>query len=433
VNRAAFDIVIVGAGLAGVVTARELSAAGYEIAVVEARDRPGGRTRTERWHDWPAELGGQWMHWIQPHVWAEIARYGLPLYERPPVERAVWLVDGELRAASFDRFHEIYSPTWARLTAEASEVFPAPYQPLGAGEALAAADGWTVGDRLRRLEPDPDADVICRGICSVMFNAPDQNGAWTQLLRRVALAHHDPELLAEVVATYKLRDGSKALLTAILRDVQADVMLSTAVREIRRRRAGADVTLQDGRVLEARAVVVTAPIHALSRIGFVPALNDAKRSLMAAGQTTQGAMLWLRVAGVDERVLAIAAGDQPISYARWDGELADAALFNAFVPRASALDLGSRVELESALRRLLPAASVLDWRVHDWTADPAAGQTWAMLRPGQLSRLFAGLQEREGTVFFAGADYASGWYGFIDGAIESGLTAARHARLALDG
>jgi monoamine oxidase len=275
--------------------------------------------------------------------------------------------------------------------------------------------------------------VICRGICSVMFNAPDQNGAWTQLLRRVALAHHDPELLAEVVDTYKLRDGSKALLTAILRDVQADVMLSTAVREIRRRRAGADVTLQDGRVLEARAVVVTAPIHALSRIGFVPALNDAKRSLMAAGQTTQGAMLWLRVAGVDERVLAIAAGDQPISYARWDGELADAALFNAFVPRASALDLGSRVELESALRRLLPAASVLDWRVHDWTADPAAGQTWAMLRPGQLSRLFAGLQEREGTVFFAGADYASGWYGFIDGAIESGLTAARHARLALDG
>ena len=47
-----------------------------------------------------------------------------------------------------------------------------------------------------------------------------------------------------------------------------------------------------------------------------------------------------------------------------------------------------------------------------------------MLRPGQLTGALAELQRPEGRIILAGSDYASGWRGFIDGAIESGLRAA---------
>jgi monoamine oxidase len=68
---------------------------------------------------------------------------------------------------------------------------------------------------------------------------------------------------------------------------------------------------------------------------------------------------------------------------------------------------------------------------HDWVADPYARETWPMQRAGALTSSLAALQQREGPVFLAGSDYANGWAGFIDGAIESGLSVAGLVRAAL--
>jgi pseudooxynicotine dehydrogenase len=62
---------------------------------------------------------------------------------------------------------------------------------------------------------------------------------------------------------------------------------------------------------------------------------------------------------------------------------------------------------------------------HDWCADEFARGTWSVFRPGQLTGALGALQAPHGRVVFAGADLANGWNGFLDGAIESGLTAAR--------
>jgi pseudooxynicotine oxidase len=51
--------------------------------------------------------------------------------------------------------------------------------------------------------------------------------------------------------------------------------------------------------------------------------------------------------------------------------------------------------------------------------------TWSSYRPNQISRYLAALQERDGRMFLAGWDLASGWNGNIVGAIESGLSVAR--------
>ena len=77
------DVVIIGGGFAGVTAARELTMRGRTAVLVEARDRLGGRTHTAPHDGHDMELGGTWVHPVQPNVWAEITRYGLELEELP--------------------------------------------------------------------------------------------------------------------------------------------------------------------------------------------------------------------------------------------------------------------------------------------------------------------------------------------------------------
>lgn len=61
---------------------------------------------------------------------------------------------------------------------------------------------------------------------------------------------------------------------------------------------------------------------------------------------------------------------------------------------------------------------------HPWADDPFSKGTWAMYGPGFATRFIRDLQASQGRVHFASADWADGWHGFIDGAIEQGMRAA---------
>ena len=82
-TRTEYDVIVIGTGFAGVTAAREVSRAGLTTLVLEARNRVGGRTFTSKFAGDQIELGGTWVHWSQPHVWAEITRYGFGLKESP--------------------------------------------------------------------------------------------------------------------------------------------------------------------------------------------------------------------------------------------------------------------------------------------------------------------------------------------------------------
>src|SRR5260370_24228972 len=92
--RGGADVVVSGAGLGGLVAARELGRAGLDVLVLEARDRVGGRAWTDRRLGHDLELGGAWVHWVQPHTWAEMTRYGREITRSPAAEQAYWLGAG---------------------------------------------------------------------------------------------------------------------------------------------------------------------------------------------------------------------------------------------------------------------------------------------------------------------------------------------------
>lgn len=76
-------------------------------------------------------------------------------------------------------------------------------------------------------------------------------------------------------------------------------------------------------------------------------------------------------------------------------------------------------------RDLYPSAEVEAYATHDWMNDPYAKGVWACWGAGSASSYLQELQKPHGRVFFASADWADGWRGFVDGAVEQGHQAAQ--------
>ena len=101
------DVAIIGAGFSGLIAARELQTAGVEVEIFEARDRIGGRAWTDERLGRPLELGATWVHWMQPFVWSEIARYGQEIHPSPDYDRAFWITEGNLVEGPKERMNEV--------------------------------------------------------------------------------------------------------------------------------------------------------------------------------------------------------------------------------------------------------------------------------------------------------------------------------------
>jgi monoamine oxidase len=141
--------------------------------------------------------------------------------------------------------------------------------------------------------------------------------------------------------------------------------------------------------------------------------------------------VWARLRGEYEPFVALAPGSASLTLCQvehvGDGET----LVVAFGSVSERLDGTDRAAVQEALRTWLPDVEVLEVASHDWVADELSGETWPMQRAGQLTAALAELQRPEGRVVLAGSDYANGWAGFIDGAIESGMCASRQVHALL--
>jgi lysyl oxidase-like protein 2/3/4 len=76
-------------------------------------------------------------------------------------------------------------------------------------------------------------------------------------------------------------------------------------------------------------------------------------------------------------------------------------------------------------------ASINAYIVHDWATDPYARGAWMTFRPGDMSTYAEALQQSHGKVVMASADWANGFAGFVDGAIEQGAKAASRVKMEL--
>lgn len=425
-NENRYDVVVVGAGFAGLVAARELSQRGRQVAVVEARDRIGGRTWTCPEFGMDLELGGTWVHWTQPFIWAELQRYGIETVQSPAPEIAHWWSEGRAHTGTPDDLLEQLDLPNVLLSREARILFPHPFDCLASSPAaLAAADNISMTQAIAELDLTPVQRELLESFWTLNFNGRLDDAAFSQALRWVALTNGDWRVNFEACATYKIQGGTRRLATAIADDITGDLLLEREVRRIAETTDGATVELVDGSVLHASAVIVTAPLHALRRITFEPELPAPSTSAIERGQTGLGTKIWARLDGERAPFVALGSADWPLNFFQTEYVRDGSTILVCFGPDATAVRPDDRGLVQETLRRLVPDAVVLETFGHDWVADPYAGETWPMHRTGFLTASLASLQAPVGPIRFAGSDLADGWGGFIDGAIQSGLAAAR--------
>jgi monoamine oxidase len=106
-DRTHHDVVVVGAGMAGLTAARTLAEAGLKVLVVEAQDRIGGRIWTRHVGDEAIELGAEFIHGRPPELWALIEEAGLETYERGGAR--VCFEDGVLNECGAD-IDDVFGP-----------------------------------------------------------------------------------------------------------------------------------------------------------------------------------------------------------------------------------------------------------------------------------------------------------------------------------
>jgi monoamine oxidase len=418
------DCVVIGAGIAGLVAARELRHSGRSVTVLEARGRIGGRIWTAETLGFHADRGATFIHWTQPHVWAEFTRYGLDLGQRPPLARTVWRVEGERFEGDYTGFAGFIAEGMDQIASGAAGVYPRPFA-WSEEPGFDAVDGISIGERIRGLDVADGVEEALDGFWSVNCNRPCEEAAYSHALHWLALTGSNWRLFNEACARYKVAGGLDQLVRHVAEDGKPEIRTGFDVTKVDHDEHGVAVRTAEGAEVRASAVVVAVPLNALRRVTFAPELDEPKRRLIEAGAPAGGFKAFVKVREHVDSYLCMAPAAQPAMFGRLEAELADGSLLSCYGADKGVLADGFDA-VEACFQEWLPGVHVEECWWYDWCADELAAETWRIPRPGQTGQYAAEADRLEGRVVLAGADFGRGWTGFVDGAVESGHRAANH-------
>lgn len=426
-----YDVVVIGAGFAGLVAARDLIEAGRTVAVLEARDRAGGRTYSTTFPgtDVVVDLGAEWFDPQRHHYMAaEVTRYGARFVEADKGGANRWFLDGHHADGDepdglidMDELEQVLD----RLKADVAPVVFA----NGFDQVNTAELDIPFSEYLAKLDAPPAIADLLRAQSYTLTGALPEEFSALVYLREIAGFDNDPAY-SFFSSLARVDVGSGGLAERVAAELGDHVRLGEAVVSVNDSADGVDVVTATGKRYSARRVVLAAPLNTLGDIDFTPPLPAALGRLVEQGHTGRCVKVWSKLAGL-EHVFAmgwpgVVECTLKATVQEADGERAIFASFGLEPDLAfDRPDL-----LQAGLDGLKLGATVEEVYGHDWIRDPFSKGTWLALRPGQAPDL-ARVETRWGAIHLAGADFAGVWSGWVDGAIESGRTTATEVDAAL--
>jgi putrescine oxidase len=283
------DVVVVGAGPAGLMAARTLVAAGRTVAVLEARDRVGGRTWSKTVDGAFLEIGGQWISPDQTELLALVDELGLETYQRYREGESVYLApDGTRHTYTGSMFPagESTIAEMEKLVALLDELVAE----IGATEPWAhpAARELDTISFHHWLRQHSDDEAACSNIgifvAGGMLTKPAHAFSVLQAVLMAASAGSFSNLVDEdFILDRRVVGGMQSVSETMAAELGEDVVfLDTPVRTIRwagdggtyaEHVPGTPVTVWSDRLtVRAKDVVVAVPPNLYSRISFEPPL-----------------------------------------------------------------------------------------------------------------------------------------------------------------
>lgn len=419
-----YDVVVIGAGFAGLTAARQLREAGRSVLVLEARERIGGSTwyQPEAFDGFGLEMGGTWIVPEQTHVFAEVERYGIAVADSELPGRMTWSDHGKV----LETLLPVPAQDYGRLE-HAMRALVAAGERIDPSRPLSEQDLADLDVPIRRWATEAGLDGNARELLISWFcgcaNAHEDSGSALDVIRW--LAAMDNSLWGMVQASvlgYTFVHGTVSLARAIAEDGGAEIRLASPVREVHTDADGVTVTHRGGRVRAGRALV-TVPIGVLRDIRFTPALPADKLAVSHENHAGQGQKVWVLARNVPEDLSGFGWGTD-FDYVGAMGTVERGVVLVCFAPEHDRVDADDLDDVQRAVREFAPHAEVVDVHTHAWVHDEFSKGTWATFRAGQFAEYELCVGRPEGRVHFAGSHTARRWRTFIDGAIESGKRAA---------
>jgi monoamine oxidase len=436
-------VIVVGAGLAGLAAASQLRERRWEVSILEARARPGGRVYTlrEPFSDGLyAEAGAARIQDSHDYTLRYVKRFDLALDPFFPMDGMnVTCIAGR----------RIVNPQGSPVDlAQVPLEFSDDERKLGYRGALVKylmSHMGSIGDPSDRNWPAQDVsrfEVAIAEFCRL-------KGASPAFVRMIAFGHdlsgmstlhllRDAALGAKTRQWFKIRGGNDRLPAALAATLSDRIRYGAPVVRLQQTDSSIQVTYLRDRTpvtIAGSYVVCTVPAAVMRAVEVSPelpavkhaALRDLGSLPMARVHLQTRRRFWL-----ERSETGWAQTDDPMDI--WDYSrdqpgtrgILGAYLSGAIAHKVTAMESRDRGRFVlERMERVHPGVTE-DFETsasHSWIDDPWARGAGAEFAPGQMSRLYQTLRAPVGRIYFAG-EYTSPWSGWMNGALESGHRAA---------
>jgi monoamine oxidase len=436
------DVVVIGAGVAGLVAADIIRSAGRSVVVLEARpDRVGGRLESVPAGGARFDLGGAWIGADHRRARALIGDLGLTLAPTHVGGAGVVAYGGRLWT---EREYKLRYPhdelqlrlATRRLERLARDVSPdAPWAAPGA-ERL---DGETLGSWLRRAVRGRRARATLERTMANIFGADATQVSLLHALVYLRANGGIGSLLGIVGGAQQdlVVGGAQSIPERLAERLGDALVLGAPARTVEHGEDGVRVEA-DGIAVDAAAAVVAVPPALAARVAFAPALAGTRDQLwqrMPMGDVIKLVAVYERAAWRDAGLTAESwGGDLPYSFSYDVGGPAGApgaiAVFYIGERARAARELPAAARAEAVRDGLVRClgegaaepAELLerDWAAEAWTRGAYSG----FMTPGGWTSFGRALRSPVGPISFAGTETAVEGLGYVEGAIESAERAA---------
>ncbi len=418
-QRRAKTCVVIGAGLSGLAAAYKLKNAGWNVTVLEARDRIGGRVFSHKFKntDLICELGAEWVGESHERIKALCHDFKIPLQKHQFED--FLLRDG--------RVHRPGEWSFSPQAKAAFEKMIAGYEKLTALQKtrIDKYDWWTYLENIGFTNDD----LLLRDL----MDSTDFGESIRHVSAFAALAEY-AESSPKNEMDYKMTGGNSRLIEEFAKRVGSEnIVLGTSVASITQR-AGV-VTMKVGNeTLKADAVICTVPINSLLKIKFDPPLPTAQRAAaesLTYARISKNSVLYDERFWKEENFSLVSDATSHFYFHSTQNQPGRQGILTAYAIGEKADVLASQSD-ERRMRVITTDISDLDKNAPDlargivsahWQRDPITDGAYALYKPGQWFGIRPILQRPHGKVLFAG-EHLADWQGFMEGAIETGEAAA---------